>query len=58
MGLTACQGVLQEHRGRVFGELREDGSVLLCMELPAAVLAPANTQEARVAAMWQSQPSV
>ena len=58
LGLTACQGILQEHRGRVFGERREDGSLLLCMELPAAVLGPTNTQQARVAAMWQSQPSV
>jgi signal transduction histidine kinase len=41
-GLTACQGIVQEHRGRVFRQRREDGSLLLCMELPAAVAASAN----------------
>jgi signal transduction histidine kinase len=57
-GLTACQGIVQEHRGRVFRERREDGSLLLCMELPAAVAASATTPEPRVPALWQSQPSV
>ena len=54
LGLSACQGILQEHRGRVFRERREDGSLLLCMELPA--VAAANAKEATVSAMWQSQP--
>jgi signal transduction histidine kinase len=58
LGLTACQGIVQEHQGRVFRERREDGSLLLCMELPAAVAALTTTQEPRVPAMWQSQPSV
>ena len=58
LGLTACQGILLEHQGRVFGERGEDGSLLLCMELPAALLGPGKTQEARLAARWQSQPSV
>ena len=29
LGMSACQGILQEHRGRVFRERREDGSLLL-----------------------------
>ena len=57
-GLTACQGIVQEHQGRVFRERRENGSWLLCMELPAAVPASTTTQEPRVPARWQSQPSV
>jgi signal transduction histidine kinase len=35
LGMSACQGIMQEHRGRVFHERREDGSLFLCMELPA-----------------------
>jgi C4-dicarboxylate-specific signal transduction histidine kinase len=55
LGLTACQGILREHQGRVFRERREDGSLLLCMELPAA--APAPAKQPTVPVMWQSQPS-
>jgi signal transduction histidine kinase len=57
MGLTACQGIVQEHHGRVFRERRESGSITLCMELPAAVLAPAPTKQPTAPVMWQSQPS-
>ena len=35
LGLTACQGILQEHHGRVFRERMENGTQLFCMELPA-----------------------
>ncbi len=55
LGLSACQGILQEHRGRVFRERREDGSLRLCMELPAADLAPA-TKETTAPGMWPAQP--
>ena len=57
LGMSACQGILQEHRGRVFRERREDGSLLLCMELPVAVLAPASEKVPTTPGMWQSQPS-
>ncbi|HWZ77901.1 MAG TPA: histidine kinase dimerization/phospho-acceptor domain-containing protein [Candidatus Sulfotelmatobacter sp.] len=56
LGMSACQGILQEHRGRVFRERREDGSLLLCMELPIAVLGPATEKVPTTAGMWQSQP--
>jgi signal transduction histidine kinase len=35
LGLTACQGILQEHGGRISHHLREDGATLLRVELPA-----------------------
>lgn len=57
LGLTACHGILQEHHGRVFGDRREDGSLLLCVELPAAVGAPAAAKESTGGVTWQSQPS-
>jgi signal transduction histidine kinase len=56
LGMSACQGILQEHRGRVFRERREDGSLSLCIELPAAVLATATAKEPTVPGMWRSQP--
>ena len=55
LGLTACQGIVQEHNGRVVRELREDGTLLLCMELPA--LDPRASKEPTVTATWQPQPS-
>jgi signal transduction histidine kinase len=56
LGMSACQGILQEHRGRVSRERREDGSLLLCMELPVAVLSPATEKLATTPGLWQSQP--
>jgi len=56
LGLSACQGILQEHRGRVYRERRADGTLLLCMELPSVEAAPASTKETTVPATWQSQP--
>jgi signal transduction histidine kinase len=57
LGLTACQGIVQEHHGRVFRECREDGSLLLCMELPAAIAASPAAKESTAPGVWQSQPS-
>jgi len=56
LGLSTCQGIVQEHCGRVFRERRQDGTLLLCMELPPLV-ASTSTQEPRVPVLLQSQPS-
>ena len=56
LGLSACQGILQEHRGALVRERREDGSLLLRVELPAAEPAPAKTKDPTVPVLWQSQP--
>jgi signal transduction histidine kinase len=56
LGLSACQGILQEHRGQVMRERREDGTLLLRVELPATEAAPATSKEASVPVMWQSRP--
>jgi len=57
LGLSACQGILQEHHGQVLLERREDGSLLLHVELPATEPAPASkTKEPTVPVLWQSQP--
>ena len=36
LGLSACQGIVQEHRGRILCEPREDGGMVVRIELPAA----------------------
>ena len=56
LGLNACQGILQEHRGRISQERREDGVLVLRVELPITASAPARTQESTVPVMWQSRP--
>ena len=57
LGLTACQGIVQEHSGRVSRERKEDGSLLLCMELAAADLSPGAMKQPTMPVVWRSQPS-
>ncbi len=56
VGLSACQGIVQEHRGRVFRAQREDGRYVLRVELPALDPSPGSVKETKAPAMWQSQP--
>jgi signal transduction histidine kinase len=55
-GLNACQGILQEHRGQISQERRENGAILLRVELPITESAPARTKESTVPVLWQSRP--
>lgn len=56
LGLAACQGILQEHQGQISRERREDGMLILNVELPAAQSAPAAAKGATVPVLWQSRP--
>jgi len=59
LGLTACQGILQEHHGHISREGREDGALLLRVDLPATANAPAKAKEPKestVPVLWQSRP--
>ena len=56
LGLNACQGILQEHRGQISRECREDGAMLLRVELPVTQSAPSRTKESTVPVLWQSRP--
>ena len=56
LGLSACQGILQEHRGQVTREQKDDGALVLRVELPATESVPVRTKEATVPVLWQSQP--
>jgi len=58
LGLSACQGILQEHRGLISRELRQDGAILLRVELPSAEPTPVKSREkeSTVPVLWQSRP--
>jgi len=59
LGLSACQGILQEHRGQITRERRADGSMLLRVEMPAVEAVPAKAKDPKeptVPVLWQSQP--
>jgi nitrogen-specific signal transduction histidine kinase len=56
LALSACQGILQEHHGSIATEHHQDGTMLLRVELPAAVGVAARAKPATVPVMWQSQP--
>jgi light-regulated signal transduction histidine kinase (bacteriophytochrome) len=55
-GLNACQGILHEHHGEILRECREDGTLLLRVELPITQSAPSRTKESTVPVMWQPRP--
>jgi len=56
LGLSASQGILQEHGGRLEHESRPDGSLFLNLELPALEPEPAKEKQSTVPVMWQSRP--
>ena len=56
LALSACEGILQEHRGQLSRERREDGATLLRVEIPITESAPARTKESTVPVLWQSRP--
>ena len=56
LGLSACQGILQEHHGQVSRQRREDGAMLLRVELPVTDSAPEKAKESTVPVLWQSRP--
>ncbi|MGC1451260.1 MAG: histidine kinase dimerization/phospho-acceptor domain-containing protein [Candidatus Sulfotelmatobacter sp.] len=56
LGLSACQGILQEHHGQISRERREDGAMALRVELPVTESTPTKTKESTVPVLWQSRP--
>jgi len=56
LGLSACQGILQEHRGNLSRQRCEDGVILLRVELPVTESQPAKPKQSTVPVMWQAQP--
>jgi signal transduction histidine kinase len=58
LGLSACQGILQQHQGTISQEHRPDGTLRLSIQLPAAGSEPAESKnkEATLPILWESQP--
>lgn len=56
LALSACQGILQEHRGQILREDRQDGTVVMRVELPATDSVLPKPKSATVPVLWQSQP--
>jgi len=57
LALSACQGILHEHHGTISSENRNDGALLLRVELPALEGSATRPKDATVPVLWQSQPS-
>jgi signal transduction histidine kinase len=56
LGLSACQGILQEHRGQILCQRQENGAIMLRVELPITESATSKPKSSTVPVMWQSQP--
>ncbi|HTS04776.1 MAG TPA: histidine kinase dimerization/phospho-acceptor domain-containing protein [Candidatus Eisenbacteria bacterium] len=56
LGLAACEGILREHEGHISQQLREDGALLLSVELPVVQTVQVKAKEATVPVLWQSRP--
>jgi signal transduction histidine kinase len=60
LGLSACQGILRQHHGRILWQSEENAGVCIRVELPVIPLqehSPGQSPEAAVPVMWQPQPS-
>jgi signal transduction histidine kinase len=55
LALSACQGIVQEHRGSISSVTTSDGAFLLRIELP--VVEVASKSDPAIAALWQTRPS-
>lgn len=56
LALSACQGILHEHRGQVLREVDEKGTVMLRVEVPAIDSVTPKPNNATVPVLWQSRP--
>jgi signal transduction histidine kinase len=60
LGLSACQGILQQHRGRILWENEQNSGVAIRIEIPVIPPAAQKPSEkstpAELPGMWQSQP--
>ena len=59
LGLSACHGILQEHRGHISREPLEDGAMLLRVELPSiesGPLKPKPSKDPTVPMLLRSRP--
>ncbi|MFZ3189945.1 MAG: histidine kinase dimerization/phospho-acceptor domain-containing protein [Candidatus Sulfotelmatobacter sp.] len=55
MGLSACQGILNQHRGKISWQNSPEAGITMRLELPITSAGPEKSPAA--AGMWQPQPS-
>jgi two-component system NtrC family sensor kinase len=56
LGLSACQGILQQHHGRILSQQERNADANIRIELPLMVAAQEKSTESRTLAAWQPQP--
>ena len=56
LGISACEGILQEHFGHILRQTGRDGSLVLRVELPVVWPAPESSKESTVPLLWQARP--
>jgi signal transduction histidine kinase len=56
LGLSACQGILQQHHGRILWHQDLNAGTTIRVELPVIPPAPQKANPSGVPVMWQSQP--
>ncbi len=56
LALSACERMLQEHRGQISRQQREDGSLLVRVILPGIEGPISGSQQPTVPVLWQSRP--
>lgn len=56
LGLSACQGILQQHRGRILWQQDPNVGTTIRVEIPIISQEPDKSAGAGVPAMWRPQP--
>ena len=58
LGLSACQGILQQHHGQISWQQDRNAGTTIRVALPVIPAASEKSAEAGIPALWQPQPSV
>jgi signal transduction histidine kinase len=56
LGLSACQGILQQHRGRILWRQDRNLGTTIRVEIPVIPPAPQQSSDPGVPVMWRPQP--
>lgn len=56
MGLSACQGILLQHQGKISWQQNENAGIMVCVELPVIPPAPEKSKALGSPVGWQAQP--
>jgi signal transduction histidine kinase len=56
LGLSACRGILEQHRGKISWQHSQEAGLVIRVELPVIAPGPEKFSAAGVPVMWQPQP--